>query len=181
MTMRIRSCILVAALAVAGCGQSGAPGKQDTASGQNAAQSAAPASNLATETLTAKGISPGLDFGMRQAPAVAAAIKAFGAPTGREHNGECGQGPMDLLNFHDLSLEFDSGRLVGWSLSGAKPALRTAGGLAIGAPASVLGGAPIDHDSSLGLEFEVGGVGGLVDDQETRITALWAGSVCQFG
>jgi hypothetical protein len=177
MTKRSSGWILAAALAVAACGQSGAPGKQDSASGQNAAQSVAPPA----EMLTAKGIMPGLDFGMLQAPAVAAAVKAFGAPTGREHNGECGQGPMDLLNFHDLTLEFDTGKFVGWSISGANPALRTAGGLAIGAPASVLGAAPIDHDSSLGLEFEVGGIGGLVDDKETKITALWAGSVCQFG
>jgi hypothetical protein len=176
MTTRINPWILVAALAVAGCGQQKAPANHDAPDGSRPAASAAPSYSLG-----AKGLEPGLAFGMLQAPAVAAAVKAFGEPTRREHNNECGQGPMDLVNFHDLSLEFDSGRLVGWSLSGATPSLRTAGGLAIGAPASVLGAAPIDHDSSLGLEFEVGGVGGLIDDQETRITALWAGSVCQFG
>ena len=181
MTTRINSWILVAALAVSGCGQNGSPGNGQAAGGGKAAQSAVPAATAPAETLTDKGISPGLDFGMAQGPAVAAAIKAFGAPTGRDHNAECGQGPMDFVNFHDLSLEFQDGKFVGWSLGGAKPALRTAGGLAIGAPPSVLRGAPIDHDSSLGLEFYVGGIGGLVDDQQTRITALWAGSVCQFG
>ena len=191
--MRTNFGILAAALAVAACGQSAAPGNQLAAGGGNTAQPAVPAdTNLAaapapaspaapTETLTAKGIAPGIDFGMPMAKVVAAATKAFGAPTHKEHSDECGQGPMDFVNFHDLSLEFDGGKLVGWSLGGANPALRTARGLAIGAPASVLRGSPIDHDSSLGLEFEVDGVGGLLDDKETKITALWAGSVCQFG
>ena len=126
--MRTNFAILAAALAVAACGQSGAPGNQQAAGGGNAAQPAAPAgSNLAaapapaspvapTETLTAKGIAPGIDFGMPMAKAVAAATKAFGAPTHKEHSDECGQGPMDFVNFHDLSLEFEDGKLAGWSL-----------------------------------------------------------------
>ena len=192
MTRRIDSWILVATFAVAGCGQGGPPAKQEVVSGQNTAAAAAPAPNAPAppaasapaaapvETLTAKGIAPGLDFDMAQAPAVAAAVKAFGAPTGREHNNECGQGPMDFVNFHDLSLEFDGGKFVGWSLGGAKPALHTAGGLAVGAPRKALGGAQVDEQGTLGPEFEVNGVGGILDEKGARIAALWAGSVCQF-
>ena len=148
-----------------------------------AAPAAPPAPALAAPiayTLAAGGLEPGLAFGMKQSDAIAAASAAFGAPTGRQHNDECGEGPMDFVNFNGLSLGFQDGRLAGWSMSEAKPALRTAGGLAIGAPRSALGGAEIDESSTLGPEFEVDGVGGLLNEQGSRIEALWAGLTCQF-
>jgi hypothetical protein len=87
---------------------------------------------------------------------------------------------MDFVTFRGLQLGFQNGRLVGWSLGEAQPALRTARGLSIGAPRSALGGAEVDEDSSLGPEFEVDGVGGILDAHGTRIEALWAGMTCQF-
>ncbi len=181
--------VLAAALAVAACGRNEAP-KQDAGGGQNRMEASMPAPKAAPpapapaparpDTLTAKGIVPGLAFGMTRAEAVAAAQAAFGAPTATEHNDECGGGPLDLVSFHDLQLSFDGGRLAGWSLSGATPALRTAGGLAIGAPRSVLGGAQVDEEGSLGPEFEIDGVGGILDEKGAKVEALWAGTVCQF-
>jgi len=170
----------------AGSGDNGSANASAAANHQTAAQANPPATPAQGDqaapppTLSSTGLGSGLAFGTPQAKAVAAAVKAFGAPTARQHSDECGQGAMDFVNFHDLSLEFEGGRFAGWSLGGGKPPLRTAGGLAIGAPRSALGGAAIDRESTLGPEFEVGGIGGLLDDKESRIATLWAGSICQF-
>ena len=86
---------------------------------------------------------------------------------------------MDFVSFGDLQLGFQQGKFAGWSLSGTKPALRTAGGLTVGAPRSALGDAPVDEQSSIGPEFDIGGVGGFLDDQN-RVMSLWAGYPCQF-
>ncbi len=144
-------------------------------SGEANAAPAAP-----TPTLAGNGLEPGLAFGTPRAQAVEAARAAFGTPTGREHNEECGEGPMDFISFRGLQLGFREGRLTGWSLSGADPALRSARGLAIGAPRSVLGDADIDRESTLGPEFFVDEIGGLLDETGSRIEALWAGDACQF-
>lgn len=131
-------------------------------------------------TLTGNGLEPGLAFGTPRDQAVATAEKAFGAPTGEEHNSECGEGPMDFVRFRDLSLGFQDGRLAGWLLRGRMPSLRTEGGIAIGAPKSALGQAAIDMESSLGPEFDVNGVGGLLDEKESEVVALWGGLACHF-
>lgn len=178
-------------LALAACGRQDAgsreSGSPTTAARHDVPQASAPASPAArpaeaapAPTLSGNGLGPGLAFGVKQAQAVAAAAKAFGAPTGKEHNGECGEAPRDFVSFHDLQLAFQDGRFVGWSLGGATPKLRSAGGLAIGAPRAVLGGAQVDEEGSLGPEFEVDGVGGILDAKGARVEALWAGAVCQF-
>ena len=179
-------------LLVAGCGNGGREAPGNAAAATAAPTEARPVSSEPsappeakapaagpTLILAGNGLEPGLTFGMPQAQAVAAATAAFGAPTGRDHNEECGEGPMDFVNFGDLSLSFQEGRLVGWSLSGPRPALRTARGLAIGAPRSALGDSAVERDT-LGPEFSVDEVGGVLDEEERAIIALWAGYVCQF-
>ena len=141
---------------------------------------ARPEGGALVRTLTGNGLDPGLPFGMPRVDAVAAATAAFGEPTGTEHNDECGEGPMDFVSFGGLQLGFQDGRLAGWSLSESHPSLRTAEGLAIGAPRSVLGEARIDEESTLGPEFDVNGVGGLLDENGRTVIALWAGLTCQF-
>jgi len=131
-------------------------------------------------TLAANGLEPGIAFGMKQADAVAAAAAAFGAPGKPEHNDECGEGPMDFVGFQGLHLSFQEGKLVGWSLNEAVPALKTKGGLAVGSPRSALGTLEIDEESTLGPEFDAGGVGGVLDEQGAKVLALWAGYICQF-
>ena len=150
------------------------PAADANAAGQPPATAAA-----ASYTLAGNGLVPGLTFGMTQAEAVKAATAAFGTPDKTEHNDECGEGPMDFAHFGDLQLGFQDGKFAGWSLSGPKPMLHTASGLAIGAPRSALGDTPIDEDSSIGPEFDIGGVGGFLDDKDT-VMALWAGLPCQF-
>jgi hypothetical protein len=180
---------IIPLILVAACGDQAAPSSNNaSATDQPAPNSTEPAKAAATPAapapisyiLAARGLEPGLPFGMKQDEAVAAAAAAFGAPTRRNHNDECGEGPMDFVDFHGLSLGFQDGRLAGWSLSETEPALRTAGGLAIGAPRSALGGAEVDEESTLGPEFEAEGIGGLLDEKGKKIEALWAGLACQF-
>jgi hypothetical protein len=146
----------------------------------NAAAAAPAVAAVPAYTLAGNGLQPGLAFGTPRSAAVEAARAAFGTPTGREHNDECGEGPMDFISFRGLQLGFREGRLTGWALSGADPALRSAGGLAVGAPRSVLGDAEVDRESTLGPEFSIGGIGGILDEGGSRIEALWAGDACQF-
>ncbi len=179
-------------LIVAACGDGAAPPTNETAASKAAipdpaapsnqmAAAAAPATPAAPHyMLGANGLDPGLSFGMSKEEAVAAATAAFGAPTSRDHNDECGEGPMDFVNYGDLQLGFQDGKLAGWAMGGSRPDLRSKSGLAVGAPRSVLGEAEIDRDSSLGPEFEVDGIGGLLDEKEKKIDSLWAGYACQF-
>ena len=157
-----------------------APAARVAAPAGTGAASARPEGGALVRTLTGTGLEPGLRFGMLQADAIATATAAFGEPTGTEHNDECGEGPMDFVSFGGLQLGFQDGRLAGWSLSESHPSLRTEGGLAIGAPRSVLGNARIDQESTIGPEFDIGGVGGILDEQGRTVIALWAGLTCQF-
>lgn len=151
-------------------------GPANTAAPANAtAPAAAP-----VPVLGSRGLGPGLVFGTARAEAVAAATAAFGAPSGSEHNEECGEGPMDFVSFGGLQLGFQEGRLAGWSMSGAQPPLRTARGIGIGSLRSDLGSVAVDEQSSLGPEFEIEGVGGILDESGARVEALWAGLPCQF-
>jgi hypothetical protein len=130
--------------------------------------------------LAGNGLAPGILFGMPQQQAEVAATAAFGAPTEKGGNDECGAGPMYFIDFHDLQLGFQQGRLVGWVLDGNQPVLRTDGGLAVGTPRSALAGIEIDEQSSLGPEFNVDGVGGILNETGTRIDLLYAGVTCFF-
>lgn len=178
---------LAAALLVAACGAPADPAANEAAPNvaDNRSEPAAAAAPTAAPAATAyrlhaDGIEPGLTFGMKQADAIAAAQAAFGPAGKLEHNDECGEGPMDFVSFGGLQLGFQEGKLAGWSLSEAVPGLRTKSGLAIGAPRASLAGLEIDRDSTLGPEFDADGVGGLLDEKESRIVALWAGYPCQF-
>jgi len=178
--MMPRFAFALVAFALAACGWA-----NDEASGNApAAQpSAEPARDLKggalVHTLSADGLELGLAFGVPRAQAVATATEAFGAPTGTSHNGECGAGPMDFVDYRGLSLAFQDGLLAGWSIDEELPALRTADGLAVGAPRDALGGAPVEQ-STLGPEFDVGGIGGLLDEEGREIAVLWAGLTCHF-
>jgi hypothetical protein len=179
-----------AAILLTGCGseaeraqnefspKASAPAATATAELPNAAdeqEAVAPVSY----TLSANGLAPGLTFGMPEAGVVKAATSVFGASTRVERNDECGEGPMNFVHFGDLQLGFQQVKFAGWSLGGTKPALHTAGGLTVGAPRSALGAAAGDEGSSIGPEFEIGGVGGVLDDQD-HVLSRWAGYPCQF-
>jgi hypothetical protein len=186
------ACCVVILLAAAGCdgGSGNGPANRRAAApaGNSAAEEPADDSpaNVTTPAaapvpvLGSRGLGPGLAFGMARAEAVAAATAAFGAPSGSGHNEECGEGPMDFVSFDGLQLGFQEGRLAGWSMSGGRPPLRTARGIGIGSLRSALGGVAVDEESSLGPEFDIDGVGGILDESGARVVALWAGLPCQF-
>ena len=204
--MGVKHGLIAGAILLSGCGSDADPSAGQASpnasaaapgSAVNLASAAAPegatsaASAPLSYTLAGTGLAPGLSFGMGQDEVVKAASAALGAPTQREHNDECGEGPMDFVTFQGLQLAFQDGRLAGWTLGATPPALRTAEGLTIGSPRAALGDAAvepstlgpefeIDEESTLGPEFEVDGVGGILDGQGRAVEALWAGSTCQF-
>ncbi len=189
-TTRVLLALGFGAMLLAGCDRRAG---NDVADGTNAAAPPPAAANEASPapardeqaparvyTLAGNGLEPGLPFGTPKSEAVAAGTAAFGPPTGEDHVEECGEGPMDFVRFRGLSLGFQDGRFAGWSLGEPMPALRSAQGLAVGAPRSVLGAAEIDRESTLGPEFHVGGIGGLLDEREREVATLWAGFPCHF-
>ena len=101
-------------------------------------------------------------------------------------NQDCGAGPVQYANWKDgLSLVFQKGRFVGWSLdSRAKSRIATADGIGIGTTRAQLDdaiGPPLEvRQTSLGNEFSAGQYHGLFDGLEAkaRITDMWAGVSC---
>lgn len=128
------------------------------------------------------------EFGMPKAEIVAAVAAIRGPATGSAANGECGAGPMEFTRFGTLTLNFQGGRFVGWSLDGprATQPIEEEYGLGIGTARAHLtdgdaGEARIET-STLGVEFDAGGIHGLLssDAPDAIVTSLWAGTNCQF-
>lgn len=149
---------------------------------------AAPALNLAPDgvsLVTDSGSARHATFGMAQDVAVPMVTAALGKPSDTGRNEECGQGPMDTVAFGaGLTLFFMEGKFVGWDLDD-KSALKTAAGIGIGSTLKDLRGVmsvTLDDQSTLGHEFAAGDMGGLLSEMSPagKVTALWAGSTCQF-
>ncbi|MBD3728417.1 MAG: aspartate-semialdehyde dehydrogenase [Sphingomonadales bacterium] len=173
------------ALACTACNPAGNP--PDPAKGEAAAPTgtAAPVA-LADGALNAGGISIAgakgdiqVAFGTARAAAEVALVPLLGEPKSRDHNDECGAGPMDFSHYGTLTLNFQDDKFVGWSANGA-PWLpgETRGDLA----AQV----KMQDDSTLGEEFVMGEgnaiVSGLFDGEGAgaKVTDLWAGTGCIF-
>ena len=197
--MRIASGLGIIAVIATGCGggepepgnkaamavDNGAAPAATVAAAPAAQTKAASAETKATPaapgyTLAANGLGAGLTFGLTKARAVELATAAFGKPTSREQI-DCPAGPMDFVGFGDLDLVFEDGRFTGWSIDGAVPALRTAGGIGIGSPRSALDAAAISEDDGIGQGFGLGEFGGYLDEAGSKVASLAAGSICQFG
>lgn len=118
-------------------------------------------------------------------PQVLALLASRGEPaTGR--NEECGAGPLDYARWDDsLTLYGQEGLFVGWFVdSGARGKVSTMAGVGPGTTRQDLEGA-YDTDvfeSTLGTEFAAGDLYGLLDSPhpDSPITALWAGTSCNF-
>lgn len=150
----------------------------------------APALNIAPDgvsLVTESGSARHASFGMDRDVAVPMVTAALGKPTDTGRNDECGQGPMDTVDFKDgLTLFFQEGKFVGWDLDGRdKGGYSTAAGIGIGSTLKELRAAmtvTVDEESTLGIEFSSGELGGLLSSTAAagKITHLWAGSTCQF-
>lgn len=129
-----------------------------------------------------------ITFGMPRAQVVAAIGAILGTATGEGANDECGAGPMQFASFGTLTLNFQEGAFVGWSLSGppGAPPLRSATGLGVGTPRDQImgeGQGPLQvSETSLGTQFDANGIIGLLSGPEPNatVTDLWAGTNCIF-
>lgn len=130
-----------------------------------------------------------LRFG-EPADAVIAAVAAIrGVTPELMRNDECGAGPLDMAHWPDsLTLVSQDARFVGWSVdargtASTAPPL-TGAGIGIGSTRADLlaAHAATVHESTLGEEFDAGGVFGVLDGPraDSRIDALWGGTSCNF-
>jgi hypothetical protein len=135
--------------------------------------------------LDAEGLHPAgsalrVDFGRAEAGTVAAVSKLLGAePVETAANAECGAGPVKAVRWaNGLTLNFQRGTFLGWvSEKGRGSAAATSSGLGPGTARAALQGARFE-ETSLGTEFEAGGVFGLVEGGEVRV--IRAGVSCFF-
>jgi hypothetical protein len=126
------------------------------------------------------------EFGMPKAEIVAAVAAIRGPATGSETNQSCGAGPMEFTKFGPLTLNFQNGLFVGWSLDGPPAAqpIEEEYGLGIGTLRDHLSGDDGEpariETSTLGVEFEAEGISGLLgsDAPDAVVTHLWAGTNC---
>ena len=147
-----------------------------------AAETRAPAAGL---VLDAEGLRPAgsalrVDFGRAEAGTVAAVSRLLGAgPVETATIEECGAGPVKAVRWaNGLSLNFQEGTFLGWvSGKGRGAAATTSSGLGPGTERAALQGARFE-ETSLGTEFEAGGVFGLIEGGEVRL--IWAGVTCFF-
>jgi len=99
---------------------------------------------------------------------------------------ECGAGPLDYVKWGDsLTLYGQDGKFVGWFVdSDAKGKVSTASGIGPGSTRSELENTyTVEvYESTLGTEFAAGDLAGLFANTsaDAPITALWAGTSCNF-
>jgi hypothetical protein len=125
-------------------------------------------------------------FGVSREIAVPMIATALGPQTDQGSNAECGAGPMENVDFKDgLTLFFQDGKFVGWSLDGRAPTpYKTTKGVGIGSTLQQLrdGGDVMVQSTSLGTEFTSRELSGLLtsDTPDATVTNLWAGITCAF-
>jgi hypothetical protein len=186
------------ALLAAACGREGEVPAEPAGSTPPPAAGRAPAVSVRTPAsrpalaLDGEGlrlVDPGsgrtrlLPFGLPEPQVLAILEPLRGAPEERSRNDECGAGPLAFASWPDgLQLVMSDGRFVGWSLD--EPGLETMSGLGLGSTRAELLGAydAQIEQSTLGPEFSVGGLSGLLSSagERPRVTTLWAGTICAF-
>lgn len=200
--MRLLS--LVGGLSLAACSQQSSADVAARPAATLAAASAAPSSPRtaavpasAPVVLDAEGIAfrigsgklERLAFGAPRAKVEALAARALGPAADRMKNDECGAGPMEFTVFTPLTLHFQDGALVGWSVERGTGVV-TSDGIAPRAKFAALQrerSARLIDGSTLEGEFEYtagdgktiyGFVEGIGDKGE--VASLYAGTSCLF-
>ncbi len=185
---------LVAALAA--CDRSIEPAEETAAPAGAPSEAAAPAAaaqqtgGLAIEgeglrVFDASGAARALPFGTPQESVITAVNIAVGGPAPEQStNEECGQGPVQFAQYaNGLQLLFQNGEFRGWFLREA--GLTTADGVGVGTSRADLNAArtvEIQTDSTLGVEFTAGDLGGFLTaaDGSGTVESLYAGETCFF-
>jgi hypothetical protein len=135
-------------------------------------------------TLTGGGIDPSIsrlsiDFGRAQVGVIDTVTRLLKTgPVEVTTVTECGVGPMTIARWENgLSLNFIEEDFRGWVSS--DPSLPVDGGFSPGQ-------ARVDMPqvsfqvTSLGNEFNIGPVSGLLDETDTEILLMWSGATCFF-
>lgn len=137
-------------------------------------------------TVRTDGLTAGAEsfyFAAGQNEVEAALARALGKPDASGEMPECGAGPMEYSSFAGgLSVNFQDGNLVGWTLDGDTENIQVIGQVAIGSARDEIVASPgysaIDG-STLGDEFVIGGaLGGFFDAD--KVVMLYAGTQCFF-
>ena len=114
----------------------------------------------------ASGAARALPFGMPQEQLLAL-LEGFRGPADGGTNPECGAGPVDYAAWADgLTLNFQESRFAGWALDQrAQGSHATMSGIGPGSTRRELEAAyEIEvEQTSLGIEFTAGGIGGILD------------------
>lgn len=160
--------------------------KAEPDSDATAPAAAAPAT-AATITIDGEGLSiaaPGgaptrFAFGAPQAQVISAFTAVQGAPADQGEQAECGAGPISYARWDGgTNLSFQNGAFAGYDTTDA--ALVTAEGIHAGSPRAQLDAAspgPIE-ETSLGQEFGLNGVFGILREDGVMVTTLFAGANC---
>ena len=143
----------------------------------------APALRLAADGLRPDGTELRIDFGRAKSGVIPAVTRLIGKPPSDDvTNAECGAGPVNTVSWDGLHLNFMNGDFLGWVAD--DPAFATTSGLRVGASRAALAAAGIAgfEETTLGTEFDQGGVSGLIRSEgpDAPVTALWAGLTCFF-
>ncbi len=133
----------------------------------------------------ASGSARALPFATPQATVVAAVTAITGGATPEEStNAECGAGPTQFVKYASgLQLAFQDQKFAGWFLDA--PGLTTVDGVGVGTTHAALAAARtvvLTPDSTLGVEFSAGDIGGFLtaDGAGGTVESLYAGLTCFF-
>ena len=121
-----------------------------------------------------------IPFGGAQTETLAALAGPLGAPSETGSNAECPPGPLDFATFgEDMTLYFQDGAFAGWFTRAADQS--TMNGIAAGSTRAELEGSGSEvefTETSLGEEFDLGGVYGIMNEDASAVDLLWAGANC---
>lgn len=132
-----------------------------------------------------------LAFGADSAAALQALRTAWGAPAERTPQPDCAPGPLTSIRWpNGLTVLVQDDRFTGWSAT--IPRQRIPGGRAVQTMSGVGAGSPRNEvegvyairvrQTTLGTEFEAGGMSGVFADTTARapVKVLWAGMACVY-
>ncbi|WGM31661.1 hypothetical protein [Brevundimonas sp. NIBR11] len=131
------------------------------------------------------GAARAIPFGTPQATAIASLAASIGGAVPEvTTNAECGAGPVQSAKFSNgLQLLFQNDQFQGWFVDQA--GMTTVDGMGVGSTRGSIEGSrtiEMQEDSTLGAEFDSGGVGGFLTDATPQgtVTGLYAGLTCFF-
>jgi hypothetical protein len=146
--------------------------------------------SIGAVTLAARGLRIDdqlIAFETPRADTLDAVRGVLGEQTGVSHNDQCGAGPMDMAEFNGgLTLYFLEGRFAGWDVApDGSGSFTSPSGVGIGSTLKAMrekASVDVQASSSLGVEFNTGGLSGLLssDTPAGTVTRLWAGNSCIF-